>query len=94
MIPGFNFFPNLGSLVEKLSLFALEDENNGGEVPVSEQWQNFFSILIDFDVNDDDVDVEVDIVSSVEKKFFTFYDETMAHQVWRKRQQRRTSTSD
>ena len=59
----------------------------------------FFSILIDSDVNDDDdddddVDVEVDIVSSVEKKFFTFYDETMAHQVWRKRQQRRTSTSD
>ena len=42
MIPGFNFFPNLGSLVEKLSLFALEDENNGGEVPVSEQWQIFF----------------------------------------------------
>ena len=62
---------------------------------------DFFPILIDFDVNDDDdddddvdVDVDVDIVSSVEKKFFTFYDETMAHQVWRKRQQRRTSTSD
>ena len=42
MIPGFNFFPSLGSIVEKHSLFALEDENNGGEVPVSEQWQNFF----------------------------------------------------